>query len=204
MIWKILSYILAFTFTEFQNMPFIRSFQLCFSPFLFLVLFFGFSLIGCAGEKKNQVTNTASVDTLQVYSLDESEIRAAMDSLSMKQPVLINFWATWCKPCVEEFDDMVRIGKQAGDSLSVYFVSGDFDIAKAETFLNRKGITGWSGFKDGKDEPFINAVSIEWTGALPFTQLVYKGKVLDEWEAKLPVEELENRVQQAYQMALNP
>lgn len=185
-------------------MPFIRSIQLCFSPFLLLMLFFGLSMSGCVGEKKSQVDYSVSVDSLQLYSLDESQIRVAMDSLSMNQPVLINFWATWCKPCVEEFDDLVGLEVQAGDSMKVYFVSGDFQKENAKAFLNRKGITGWSGYKDGKDEPFIMSVSEAWTGALPFTQMLYKGKVLDEWEAKLPLEELEKRVQQAYRMAWNP
>jgi thiol-disulfide isomerase/thioredoxin len=174
------------------------------SQTLFIIASFfsgSFLFFSCA-KNQDASSQAPQMEQLMIVEVDETDIRSTLDSLSMQQPVLINFWATWCKPCVEEFDDLVSLGQQAGDSLHVYFVSGDFSPDKAEKFLLRKGITGWSGYKTDKDEAFINAVAVEWSGALPFTQILYKGKILDQWEAKLPHEQLLSRSQAAYRKAL--
>lgn len=49
---------------------------------------------------------------------------------------LVNFWATWCPPCVEEFPAMVELQRQLKDKgVQVVFISIDEDWAKVETFL---------------------------------------------------------------------
>lgn len=136
----------------------------------------------------------ADLEVLHLEEVNEERIGWVVDSLSKNQPILLNLWATWCAPCIEEFDDLVALDRNKADSLAVYFISADFKKEKAIEFLEGKDILGWSGFKTGKDEEFINALSVEWSGALPFTQIIYKGKVLDQWENKLPLTELHARV----------
>ncbi|HVJ64707.1 MAG TPA: redoxin family protein [Bdellovibrionota bacterium] len=49
---------------------------------------------------------------------------------------LVNFWATWCPPCVEEFPAMVELQRQLKDQgFRVVFISIDDDWAKVEKFL---------------------------------------------------------------------
>ncbi len=53
------------------------------------------------------------------------------------RPVLINFWATWCAPCLKELPDLNKLAVEAGDSLSVVGVSIDKDPAQLRKFLEK-------------------------------------------------------------------
>ncbi len=62
---------------------------------------------------------------------------------SKGQVVLVNFWATWCPPCVAEFPGLVQLQKKYGkNGLKVIFVSGD-DVktqkSKVEPFVKKYG-----------------------------------------------------------------
>ena len=87
--------------------------------------------------------------------------------------VLINFWATWCEPCRDEFPMLSEIARQhAPQGLVVMGVSldEDVDINLVRQFLTRMN-PGFSIFRKrpGKDEAFINGVDVKWSGALPAT-----------------------------------
>ncbi len=88
--------------------------------------------------------------------------------------VLLNFWATWCEPCVEEFPALMRIAQQfEPQGLQVVFVSIDEpeDIdGKVLPFLKAQGVVFRTYIKHTKDdEAFINAIDTKWSGALPAT-----------------------------------
>src|SRR5207253_1033630 len=50
------------------------------------------------------------------------------------KPLLINFWATWCDPCREEFPDLVRIDAEFRGKIDVITVSLD-DLADIKTYV---------------------------------------------------------------------
>ena len=88
--------------------------------------------------------------------------------------VLVNFWATWCVPCREEFPDLVRLEKDYRDrGLSVLGVSTDFDkqLPAVEKFLakNRPEFPNYHKKSGGDDQEFIEAVDAKWGGELPFS-----------------------------------
>ena len=107
--------------------------------------------------------------------------------------VLLNFWATWCLPCVEEFPMIVDLNKKyKSGEFKVYFVSVDWldDKDKVIKFLKNHNVSGLSFIKNQDDNDFINGISEEWTGAVPFTIVFSKktGDVIDYWESKKPRE----------------
>jgi cytochrome c biogenesis protein CcmG/thiol:disulfide interchange protein DsbE len=53
------------------------------------------------------------------------------------RPVLLNFWATWCAPCVEEMPSLENLHKRVGDELAVVTVSVDEDWAAVKKFFPR-------------------------------------------------------------------
>jgi len=99
----------------------------------------------------------------------------------------VNFWATWCVPCREEFPDLVRLEQKYRDrGVSILGVSIDSakDLPAVEKFLakTQPRFPNYRKKSGGDDQVFIEAVDPKWGGELPFS-VVYgpdgkKAKVL--------------------------
>ncbi len=86
--------------------------------------------------------------------------------------VLVNFWATWCGPCVAEFPAIVKAARQyRTQGLTVIAVSADSakDLhTKVAPFLAKQGATFPAYLEKSADpEDFINAFDPSWQGDLP-------------------------------------
>jgi len=107
---------------------------------------------------------------------------------------LVNFWATWCDPCVEEFPDIVTLSKSySEDNLRVLFVSADFErnLSSVWDFLIKQNLNLVSYYKKEKDNVFVNAMNPEWSGALPATFVFDRaGNQLEFWIGKKTLTEL--------------
>lgn len=142
--------------------------------------------------------------TSLVIPLDQILVDATAEEIVHKiaehqgeQPVLVNFWATWCAPCIEEFPHIMDLHEKYEDKFALIFVSGDFEEAReqAKEFLINNGVDFETYFKVGKDDEFITTISNEWTGALPFT-IVYnkEGEVSASWEGKADFKTFESEL----------
>ncbi|HEV8231729.1 MAG TPA: TlpA disulfide reductase family protein [Thermoanaerobaculia bacterium] len=90
--------------------------------------------------------------------------------------VLLNFWATWCVPCREEFPRLSRLQERHRKSgLAVVGVSTDFDKQRPEVekFLaeQRPSFPNYRKKSGGDDQEFIDTVDSSWGGELPFSVL---------------------------------
>ena len=136
-----------------------------------------------------------------------SEINTAglkgLISEANQRPLLVNFWATWCDPCRDEFPELVKIDAEyRPKALDFVTVSLD-EVEKIRTdvpqFLDRMKATMPSYLLNVADpEPAINAVDPQWQGDLPATflynskrEVVYKhfGRV-DATELRAAIEKL--------------
>ena len=92
------------------------------------------------------------------------------------RPLLVNFWATWCDPCREEFPELVKIDTQYREKgLDFIAVSLD-DLAEIKTavpaFLREMRATMPAYLLNASDPDLaVSAVDPEWHGALPATFL---------------------------------
>jgi len=115
----------------------------------------------------------------------------------IKQPdttYVVNFWATWCKPCIQElpaFDSLYTLTK--GTTIKVLLVNLDFTEElnkKVNPFLQKNHVQAECVLLDevnGND--FVNKISPSWSGAIPATLL--KTKTRNElYEKKLHLSEL--------------
>jgi len=55
-----------------------------------------------------------------------------------EKAVFMNFWATWCAPCVAEMPDIHDLYKEVGDGVSFVMISVDQDESKAKKFIKDK------------------------------------------------------------------
>lgn len=85
----------------------------------------------------------------------------------------INFWASWCGPCVQEMPYFQELDQ--GPGVQVILVSLDFpkDLEKATRILEKKGITATCYLLDERDyDSFIPKVDKKWSGAIPATLFI--------------------------------
>lgn len=90
---------------------------------------------------------------------------------------LINFWATWCKPCVKEIPYFENIQNQYGaKGVRVVLVSFDFveDLkSKVEPFVKKKGLQSEVMLLDETDYDYIiSDINKEWSGAIPASLVI--------------------------------
>lgn len=116
------------------------------------------------------------------------------------RPLLVNFWATWCDPCREEFPDLVKLDADyPAKRLNFVAVSLD-DIADIRTavpkFLKEMNATMPVVLLNVNDpEPAIHAVDEKWDGQLPATFLYDKdGKVVFKYFGRIKPEELRSAI----------
>ena len=53
--------------------------------------------------------------------------------------IFLNYWATWCPPCIAEMPSIDKLHKEMGDEVAFVLLSFDDDFEKAKTFDKRKG-----------------------------------------------------------------
>lgn len=90
---------------------------------------------------------------------------------------VINFWATWCKPCVEEIGYFEQVQAQfKSKDVTVILVSFDFvqDLdKKVVRFVEKRSLQSRVLLLDETDyNSFIDKVSPSWSGAIPATLIV--------------------------------
>jgi cytochrome c biogenesis protein CcmG/thiol:disulfide interchange protein DsbE len=114
---------------------------------------------------------------------------AASDLRGLDRPVLVNFWASWCVPCVVEHPVLMRLSRAGTPIFGINYKDRPAD---AQAFLTRHG----NPFaKLGADLP--GRVAIDWgVYGVPETYLVDRtGVIRWRWAGPLTAELLENDLQ---------
>lgn len=117
---------------------------------------------------------------------------------------VINFWATWCLPCVEEFPEFENFRKQTTNPL-VRFIFISLDAPKTASkkmsaFLTKKKVPGDIVIMNAPDyNSWIDLVDKSWQGSLPAT-LITRGSDHKRWfvEKTISATELTEVSQQFY------
>lgn len=111
---------------------------------------------------------------------------------------VINFWATWCKPCIKELPHFDNLESHfAGKKVKVILVSLDFrENVKTQLvpFLDKKKIKSEVVVLDDPNaNAWIENIDPDWSGAIPAT-IIYSKNKRDFFEKEFSEEELNKTV----------
>ena len=116
--------------------------------------------------------------TINVYPDFEQFSKDYLQNKDNDTIYVVNFWATWCRPCVEElplFDSINQAYKN--QKLKLVLVSLDMvDSAatKVVDFISNKQISSEVVvLTDGRTNRWIDLIDPNWSGAIPFTIVKY-------------------------------
>ncbi len=133
------------------------------------ISFAGLTLADAQGSKAKATDQPAIADPVLIDSRGFPQVLKRFRS----KPLLVNFWATWCEPCRDEYPMINELARKfAPDGLAVVGISLDEDaeINLVRHFLARnQPIFPNYRLRRGNQEAFIRAVNPKWTGSLPAT-----------------------------------
>ncbi len=141
-------------------------------------------------------------DPIHVYDNDSVRVKAYNYSgleyfLHMRNDTtyVVNFWATWCKPCVEELPHFEKLNKQyKKNKIKVLLVSLDMHNqveSKLLPFINEHQLKSEVILmRDPDSNAWIPKVDSTWTGAIPAT-MIYNKNLRKFYEQSFTFETLE-------------
>lgn len=161
--------------------------------------------MSCAQTKDSAPNSTAGTESraaqsTRVTQIDDERIKQLLKPNG--KALLVNFWATWCGPCREEFPDLVKIDAEYGGKIDFFTVSLDF-VEELDTsvpgFLKEMQAEMPTYLLVSKDEnAIVSSISKDWSGALPFTILYdEKGEIVFHRQGKVDDETLRREIEKA-------
>ena len=111
---------------------------------------------------------------VRVIKYPDLEKIIAQDNGKIK---LVNFWATWCRPCVAELPQFEYLANKYGrNQIEIILVSFDF-VEELENkvipFIKKKNINSEVVLLDETDyNAFIDKIDASWSGAIPATLIL--------------------------------
>lgn len=187
---------------------------------VFLTAILSIGLVGVSYGQKASATavvgNADGTPVVQAPAAPNTSNVKQIDIVGLKKlikptgrPLLVNFWATWCPPCTEEFPDLVKIDTDYRGKLDVITVSLD-DLADIDTyvpkFLADMKAEMPAYLLHTKDESAaIRLIAKDWSGNLPMTVLYDgSGTIAYMRNGKIRVQPLRDNIDKLLAMPAAP
>ncbi|HZW38729.1 MAG TPA: TlpA disulfide reductase family protein [Ignavibacteriaceae bacterium] len=136
---------------------------------IFIIIFLIVSISFRFAQDKNEVTK---IDKIKLEKLIKE---------NKEKVIFINVWATWCKPCVQEFPDIVKLYDKYNKEIEFISLSVDFGKnpeEQVQQFLQKQNAKFKSFLIDEKSsEDIINYLNKDWSGAVPATFIYDKSGI---------------------------
>lgn len=166
--------------------------------FIIALLFFCFGNVTAQDNSSAEQKNNATTTALKVFNYNELE--QYLKSKDDNKTYVINFWATWCAPCVKELPYFEELNvNYSNKKVEVILVSLDFPKqieTKLVPFLEKRGLKSEVVVLDDVDSnTWIPKVNQEWSGAIPATVIYNKSKSTF-YERSFNYQELETELKQ--------
>ena len=170
-------------------------------------------MASCGDGKKPQAVKNEAAESAEVVpqSDGEEEVKFPVYDFEGLEPLLhkddgttyvINFWATWCTPCLKELPYFEQVGAELKDSnVKVILVNLDLPHmwkSRLEPYVDKKNIQSEIVILDDpKQNDWIPKIAEDWSGGIPAT-LIYKGDQRSFFEKGFTYEELKEELKKYY------
>ena len=155
---------------------------------------------------KDNVTSTQKPELSQVAEINDELTIVDFNGLKPYlnktdgKTYVVNFWATWCAPCVKELPYFEELrSNYKGKDVEVLLVSLDFPRkyeTKLKPFIKEKNLKSLViAFDDVDQNTWIPAINENWSGAIPAT-IIYNNNGRKFYERSFTYEELETELKQ--------
>ena len=117
------------------------------------IIFFSFLFFSnlSYSDNNNQqllIKDPKKVETFSMKDINDSEKTV---SSSENKILLLNFWATWCAPCIKEIPELIELKKKFKNNIEVYFIAVDSNVKKTvPKFLKKNNLESLLVFNDEK------------------------------------------------------
>jgi thiol-disulfide isomerase/thioredoxin len=149
---------------------------------LFILLFVSFSPV-----------SSDKIEKITIEQLQAKTIHPENDTL-----YIVNFWATWCGPCIAELPYFEQAAKMnATKKVKILLINLDFssEEAKVIAFVKKKNLQN-AVYQLNSSDPnkWINEIDTNWDGAIPVTVFYKRGKKVLFHEGELTQTELDEKI----------
>ena len=141
------------------------------------------------------IASFAQKPIVEIIKFDKLEQHIAQEKGKQQ---IINFWATWCAPCVKEIPYFEKINNERPE-VEVLLVSLNFsdEIDKVHKFIETKSIKSKVVLLDEVDyNLWIDKIDKSWSGAIPATLFVDKQNKRYLKEGELTFKEINDFINQ--------
>ena len=124
-------------------------------------------------------------DSLEIPVLNYDELKPLL-LLDNDTTYVVNFWATWCVPCVKELPHFTQLDSMYQDeAFKLVLVSLDFKkdyVKRLQPFVHKRGLEKHVlVLEDNRSNYWIDDISKDWSGSIPAT-LVFRGQKREFYE----------------------
>ena len=156
-------------------------------------------LLSCKSESKKEVVEKETTKNTSITRVNYKELEPFLTKNDDKT-YIVNFWATWCAPCVKELPYFEKINQEyASQNVEVLLVSLDFPNqveSRLVPFLEKRNLQSDVVLLDDSNEDYwIRQIDESWSGAIPAT-IIYNKSNRKFYEQSFDYETLENELKQ--------
>lgn len=159
-----------------------------------------FVVFACQSKKE---TDEAIVSNEQLALITDYNDLFAKFTQNDDKLYVVNYWATWCKPCVEELPDFMEVNNELKDNTHFKMILVSLDKASAletdvQDFIKKNNIsTDVYLLSDNKRQmQWIPKVNERWSGAIPSIAFYKNGEQVAFVEGQLNKQQLKEIIQQ--------
>ena len=117
------------------------------------IIFLSFLIFSNLSYSDNNNQQLLIKDPKKVETFSMKDINGSKKTVSSSENkiLLLNFWATWCAPCIKEIPELIELKKKFKNNVEIYFLSVDSNVKKTvPKFLRKNKLESLLVFNDEK------------------------------------------------------